>query len=172
MLFVVPNARVIKCAPKLPWFVGAPCRFYLPLLTFSFLHYAWCCGARKCCKQMAWGISVNTACHNGRGARRLTVQRSLPQQVFTAKLDTNSTAWQCPNTSLLWLWVSLSSDTWLKMIPKNVRKGVQIGNNRACCVVSLLVNNETHVRCNFSVGLIECDSSSSCISELEVTSTS
>lgn len=62
---VVPNAWVIKCAPKLPWFVGAPCWFYLPLLTFSFLHYAWCCGARKCCKQMAWGIGVNTACHKG-----------------------------------------------------------------------------------------------------------
>lgn len=58
----LPNGWMIKCAPKLRWFVGAPCRFYLPLLTFSFLHYACCSGARKCYKQMAWGMSVNTAC--------------------------------------------------------------------------------------------------------------
>lgn len=58
----LPNGWMIKRAPKLPWFVGAPCRFYLPLLTFSFLHYACCSGARKCYKQMASGMSVNTDC--------------------------------------------------------------------------------------------------------------
>ncbi len=61
---------MIKCAPKLPWFVGAPCRFYLPLLTFSFLHYACHSGTRKCYKQMAWGMCINRSCLQSKNWQR------------------------------------------------------------------------------------------------------
>lgn len=144
---------MIKCAPKLPWFVGAPCRFYLPLLTFSFLHYACHSGTRKCYKQMAWGMCINRSCLQSKNWQRdgetektkhhsfcapqsyVTVQtagRAPPGQGFSVKGD----------TAVIFGLVNLFEYEWSHQMPAF--------NNRTLTNFLILPNHKSYIHFFFS----------------------